>query len=58
MFLIAALLGGLAWFMGIPLVLTWWLGGITTLFVTAIACLSGLVALSVLYRSEPADLLR
>lgn len=58
MFVIAGLLSGLAWVMGIPLVLTWWLGGITTLFVTAIACLSGLVALSVLYRSEPADLLR
>ncbi|PWC83310.1 hypothetical protein TSH100_20885 [Azospirillum sp. TSH100] len=58
MFVIAALLSGLAWVMGIPLVLTWWLGALTTLFVTAIACLSGLVALSVLYRSEPADLLR
>lgn len=58
MFFITGLLGGLAWVMGIPLVLTWWLGGLTTLFVTAIACLSGLVALSVLYRSEPADLLR
>jgi putative ABC transport system permease protein len=58
MFVIAALLGGLAWVLGIPLVLTWWLGGLTTLFVTVIACLSGLVALSVLYRSEPADLLR
>ncbi len=58
MFVIAGLLSGLAWVIGIPLVLTWWLGAITTLFVTAIACLSGLVALSVLYRSEPADLLR
>lgn len=58
MALIAAILAGLAWFLGIPLALAWWLCALTTLFVTVIACVSGMAALSALYRSEPADLLR
>ncbi|BAI75424.1 hypothetical protein AZL_c01310 (plasmid) [Azospirillum sp. B510] len=58
MFAIAAALCALAWFLDIPMVMSPWLCAVTSLFVTAIACVSGLLALSVLYRSEPADLLR
>ena len=58
MFAIAAALCGVAWFLDIPLVMSLWLCAVTSLFVTAIACVSGLLSLSVLYRSEPADLLR
>lgn len=58
MFVIAAALAGLAWIFNISLVLSWWLCAVTTVTVTAIACVSGLLSLSALYRSEPADLLR
>ncbi|PWC33363.1 ABC transporter permease [Azospirillum sp. TSO35-2] len=58
MFAMAAALYGVAWFLSIPLVMSMWLCTVTSLLVTVIASVSGLLALSVLYRSEPADLLR
>ncbi|MBN9527134.1 MAG: ABC transporter permease [Alphaproteobacteria bacterium] len=54
----AAALAALAWTAGIPLSLPWWISLPTALFVALIAGMSGLLSLSVLYRSEPADLLR
>ncbi len=58
MFAAAVALGGIAWLAGIPLVMPWWINLPTAAFVAVIACLSGALSLSVLYRSEPADLLR
>lgn len=58
MFAAAALIIGLAWLVGVPVVLPWWINLSTALFVAAIAGGSGILSLAVLYRSEPADLLR
>jgi len=58
MFAAAALIIGLAWLVGVPIVLPWWINLSTALFVAAIAGGSGMLSLAVLYRSEPADLLR
>lgn len=54
----AGALAALAWTAGIPLSMPWWISLPTALFVALIAGLSGMLSLSVLYRSEPADLLR
>lgn len=58
MFAIAGAVAGLASLAGVAMVIPWWLALVTVAFVTGIACVSGVIALSALYRSEPADLLR
>lgn len=58
MFVAAALLTGVAWLADIQLILPWWICLPTAVFVTVIACVSGTLSLSALYRNEPADLLR
>lgn len=55
---LAALLAALARWLGIPVVLEWWIVGGTTVVILVMAAASGLVSLRSLRRIEPAQLLR
>jgi putative ABC transport system permease protein len=58
MFAVSAAMAMLGRLLAVPMFFPWWASVLTSMFVVAIAVASGLLSMSVLYRSEPADLLR
>lgn len=58
MFLVTVAMAGLGQLLAAPMFFPWWASCLTALFVVAIAMASGLLSLTMLYRSEPVDLLQ
>ena len=58
MFVFTGAMAGHGQLLAVPMFFPWWASALTSLFIVVIAITSGLLSLAVLYRSEPADLLR